>query len=474
MKFKSYILIACLTFGLGSCDKSFDELNIDPTKLTDVELRLMLPEIISQAMFNEGTNQNRIAGIVIQQFEGIDAQQLQYTSYVLGEDAVNNFWRFGLYTGVLRSCQVIIDQAAEEGATYYSGVAKVIMANQYGIAASIFGDIPFSEALLGTENQKPAYDSQESVYAGVQTMLDNAITDLTDGAGYVGGDLIYDADGSASADADKAAENAASWIATANALKARFYMHTGKRNGGAYASALAELGGAFQSLITQPQFTFETSETANWSLAKLGIERASTLAISAYFVGVMDNDPRQSNYMEDLGGPVFGFYNGSNADLTWAQNTSTIPMISYVEVKFIEAEALARTGSSQGDVEAALSAGITASMIQAGSSNYDTYVMENSDLTGLDTDGMIQKIIMEAYKAYYGFAFHETWANYRRTGFPALTPHPDGTNGFNPTGVVPRRLLYVESESQTNSASVEAARARQGGALLDQDVWAFE
>jgi Starch-binding associating with outer membrane len=461
MKFKSYILLACLIFGLGACDKKLDELNIDPTKLTDVELRLMLPDIISQAMFNEGTNHNRIAGIVMQQFEGIDAQQLQYTSYILGEDAVNNYWRFGLYTGVLRSCQVILDKAAEEGATYYSGVARVIMANQYGIATSIFGDIPFSEALLGTENLKPAYDTQESVYAGVQTMLDDAIRDLTDGAGYGGGDLIFDGD-------------AAAWIATAKALKARYYMHTGKRNGSGYGTALIELSGAFESLDAQPQFTFETSETANWALAKFGIERPSTLGINSFFVGVMDSDPRQVHYMEDLGGPVFDFYNGTNADLTWAQNTSTIPMISYVEVKFIEAEALARTGGTQGDVEAALTAGITASMIQAGATDYDQYVTDNSDLSGLDMDGMIQKIMMEAYKAYFGYAFHETWANYRRTGVPTLTPHPNGTNGFNPSGVVPRRLLYVESESQTNSANVEAARARQGGGLLDQDVWAFK
>jgi hypothetical protein len=461
MKFKSYILLVCLIFGLGACDKKLDELNIDPTKLTDVELRLMLPEIISQAIFNEGTNQNRIAGIIMQQFEGIDAQQLQYTSYVLGEDAVNNFWRFGLYTGVLRSCQVILDKAAEEGATYYSGVARVIMANQYGIATSIFGDIPFSEALLGTDNLKPVYDSQESVYAGVQTMLDDAIRDLTDGAGYAGGDLIFDGD-------------AAAWIATAKALKARYYMHTGKRNGSAYGTALIELSGAFQSLDAQPQFTFESSETANWALAKFGIERPSTLGISGNFVSVMDNDPRQPHYMEDLGGPLFDFYNGTNADLTWAQNTSTIPMISYVEVKFIEAEAIARTGGTQGDIEAALSAGITASMMQAGASDYDQYVTDNSDLSGLDMDGMIQKIMMEAYKAYFGYAFHETWANYRRTGFPVLTHHPNGTNGFNPSGVVPRRLLYVESESQTNSANVEDARARQGGGLLDQDVWAFK
>ena len=82
--------------------------------------------------------------------------------------------------------------------------------------------------------------------------------------------------------------------------------------------------------------------------------------------------------------------------------------------------------------------------------------------------------MMEAYKAYYGFNFHESWSNYRRTDVPALVPSPLGSNGFNPSGVVPRRFLYVESETQTNSDAVAAARAAQGGALLDVDVWAFQ
>jgi hypothetical protein len=402
----------------------------------------------------------------MQQFEGIDAQQLQYTNYIIGEDAVNNYWNLGLYSGVLRSCQVIIDKATEEGATYYSGVAKIIMANQYGLATSFFGDIPFTEALKGIENLKPTYDTQESVYAGVQTMLDNAISDLGTATGYVGGDLIYDRDGDGIGDA-------AAWIATAKALKARFYTHTGKRNSGAYASALSELGGAFGSLAEQPQFTFESSLTANWALAKFGIERPSTLGISGNFVTMMDADPRQENYMQDLGGPVYEYYNGANGSLTWAQSTSTIPMISYVEVKFIQAEALARTGENATNVGAVLAEGITASMDQAGAVDFDdAYVTANSDLSGMDMDAMVDKILTEAYKAYYGYAFHETWANYRRTGIPSLVPSPIGSNGFNPSGVVPRRFLYPESESQTNSANVEAAKGRQGGALLDQPTWA--
>lgn len=81
-------------------------------------MNLILPEILSQAAYNKGATPGRAAGIVMQQFEGFDAQQVQYTQYTFGSDAFNNYWVSGLYSGVLRSCQVLIDKAETEGATF--------------------------------------------------------------------------------------------------------------------------------------------------------------------------------------------------------------------------------------------------------------------------------------------------------------------------------------------------------------------
>lgn len=449
MKYRLFMVLTILCIGFSSCEKKLDELNFDPTVLTEVDLRLMLPEAITQAVFNAGTNQNRIAGIVMQQFRGIDAQQLQYNNYVIGEDAINNHWNTGLYTGVLRSCQVIIDQATEEGAPFYSAVAKVLMANQLGIAASMFGDLPFNEALKGSENLKPTYDSQESIYATVQRLLDEGISEIS-AIGYVGGDLIFDGD-------------VAAWQATARALKARYLMQTYNRNSGAAAAALTQLDGAFAE-ANQPSFTFGTSETQNWSLAKFGIERPSTLMFHERFAAMLEGDPRLAVYATFDG--TFWQYFG--AGLVWGQSDATVPLISYVEVKFLEAEALARTG---GDASGALAEGIQASFDLVGVDEAG-YVAANSDLSGLSGDAAIQKIIEEAYKSYYGFAFHESWANYKRTGYPAI-PSENQINGFNPSGSVPIRFLYPESESQTNSENVEAAKNRQDGALLDSPLWAF-
>ena len=448
---------------MPSCDKSLEEINQDPSRLSSVEMRLMLPEILAQSAYNKGATAARAAGLITQQFIGIDAQQIQIYNYVIGEDAFNNYWRTGLYAGVLRSCQVLNEKADEEGSTFYSGVAKIIMANEYALAASMFGDIPFSQALLGTENTKPEYDTQESVYTGVQDMLTEAISDLGQGTGYVGGDLIYNGD-------------AALWIGTANALKARYAMHLTKRDAAkASASALTAIANAFSSTDDQPNFAFGSAQIDNWSLAKFGIERPATLGINENFANLMTakNDTfRQDAYME-LNGSEWTFFNAANPSLVWGASDAVIPLISYSEVKFLEAEALARTNAPDADVQAALEAAIKASMDMAKVVD-PNYIAEYSDVTGLSSDDKIQRIIEEAYVAYYGHNLLENWTNYRRTGYPALTPPAIGVNGFNPSGVVPRRFLYVGSETQTNRDNVDAARARQNGGLLDDDTWAFE
>ena len=456
MKFKIYIVLAVFLMSVTSCEKSLEDLNLDPTRVTDVELRLMLPEIIAQSMYSEGATGARAIGIVMQQFFGIDAQQLAYNDYIMGEDLMNNYWGTGLYSGALRSCSVMMAKATEEEASFYNGVGAILMANQYGIATSWFGDIPYSEALKGTENLKPAYDSQQSVYAGVIASLDSAISTLGNATGYAGGDLIHGGD-------------AAAWIKTARALKARFLMHQAKRNPGNYAAALSEIAQSYASSSEQSAFTFETGQNANYSLNKFGVGRPGTLGFHPQFAAMLEGDPRADLYYIDDGSGNLLFYQ-AGANLPYSREDATIAMISFAELKFMEAEAQLEGGNASAASDA-LAAGIMASMEMSGADMAAGQAYADSIVGGTVN---LETIINEAYKAYYGNAFGTTWANYRRTGFPNLTPSANGVNGLNPSGVIPQRFLYVESETASNSDNVAAARAAQGGALLDSKLWAFE
>lgn len=470
MKRLIYILVGAIamTFTLNSCDLA--EKNIDPTRVADVSLNLIMPTAISQTAYNQSSLQARMPGIIMQQFVGFDAQQVAYTNYVITRDEFNNYWNFGLYAGALKDCDVIITKAVAEGQIHYEGIAKVLMAYNYGMAATMFGDIPFSQALQGLDNLKPAYDTQEDVYTGIQQLLDEAITLLgQDGppGGPAGDDLIYSGD-------------AASWVATAHALKARFHLHLSKRNGAAaYNSVLSELDMAFASLADQPNFAWETALLSACPIAAFGIERANTMNIDGRFADWMDarNDPRKDKYMVlNDAGTGWLFHQNGNTDLYWAQNNTVVPLISFVELEFMRAEALLETNAADADVQAALESGISASMDQVGidPADYAAYVAAQSDLSGLSMDEKRERIMEEAYSAYYGHSFLEIWNNYRRTGYPALTPSADGSNGLNPGGGIPRRFPLPIDELTTNRANFEAALARQGGGLMDVDTWANE
>ncbi|MEM7106316.1 MAG: SusD/RagB family nutrient-binding outer membrane lipoprotein [Bacteroidota bacterium] len=463
-----YCLVAVLSLSaFQSCELA--ELNVDPTRPADVALNLMMPEAITSSVFNQYSNPARISGLVIQQFRGFDAQQVAYSdNYSIPEITFNNYWRTGLYAGSLKTCQRILDKAIEGGNPHYQGIAKILMADGFGTAASYFGDIPFSEALKGIDDLKPAYDTQQAVYAGVQTLLDEAIALLNQPASAApptNDDLIFGGD-------------AAKWIATANALKARYYMHTQKRDAGAAGNALTLIqNSAFQSAADQPNFAFGSGQTDNNPLAKFGVERPNTIVIDSRFADQMtaNADPRQVKYME-FDGENWLFFNDSNTDLIWAANASVMPLISFVELKFLETEALYHTGASDSDVQDALIAAITASMEANGiaQTDYQAYVDTYGDLGGLSSAEIHERIMVQAYFAYYGVAFPQSFANFRRTGHPSLTPAPNGTNGLNPSGGVPQRWLYAASEAQTNSANLEVARNNQGGALMDVPVWAFQ
>ncbi len=459
MKSIKYIFLLLVgAFIFNACSDQLEEINTNPNALTEVDLRLMMPEAIVQSFFNLGTNPARVSGLIMKQFEGLDAQQFDYMNYNITTNAMDNYWNTGLYSGALRSCSAIIEKVEAEGdGAFYSGLAKVLMANQYGIATSMFGDIPQSEALLGLDVSKPNYDSQESVYAAVQALLDEGIADLgaSDPANYAGGDLVFGGD-------------PAAWIATAQGLKARFYMHTSKRTGD-YASALSALNASFTSLDAQPNLQFETSATANHALAKFGTERPGTLGFHPEFAAMLDGDPRADSYF----GEGFDYFvQGTTA---WGANDATLPLISFVELKIIQAEIMTRNGM---DASSVLEEAINASLTQIGLDDEGAYAAANSSLAGLSMDAAIEQIMTEAYKAYYGYNFTETWTNYRRTGYPAITPQNNTANGLNPGGLVPRRFLYADTEFATNSDNVEAAIMSQGGdpesQTLDTDVWAFQ
>ena len=62
----------------------------------------------------------------------------------------------------------------------------------------------------------------------------------------------------------------------------------------------------------------------------------------------------------------------------------------------------------------------------------------------------------------------ETFANFRRSGFPALTPNTYPGKDVSP---FVRKLTYPDSEYAINTTNLNEAISRQGGDKLDTRVW---
>lgn len=195
----------------------------------------------------------RCAGVFTQQLIGSNNQQLQWcTGYGVGENDISGQMS-GFYTGGgLRGLRNIQAAAEASGDNFLLGIAKIWEGYVIGTAASVWGDLPYREAV--TEGiESPALDPQQQVYSDVQAVLDEGIVALTALGAPAGncvpaeGDLIY------CASAVARATQIARWIRAAHTLKARFYLHLVERQGvTAYQSALAEANLGINEAATTP------------------------------------------------------------------------------------------------------------------------------------------------------------------------------------------------------------------------------
>jgi hypothetical protein len=78
-------------------------------------------------------------------------------------------------------------------------------------------------------------------------------------------------------------------------------------------------------------------------------------------------------------------------------------------------------------------------------------------------------MISEQYWAATLLNEYESYNNWRRTGYPTLTPI--NYDGNVTGGTIPRRLIYPVSEQATNGENYGAAVARQGADNFTTRIW---
>jgi len=399
----------------------------------------------------------RNATIYNQQIIGSNNQQLiQATQYQVAENDITGF-QSGFYTGGglvgLRNIQA----AAHEGNDpLIEGIAKVWEGFAFGTATSIWGDLPYTEA-LDPAILTPKLDAQQSIYASVQTRLDEGIA-LLQTASTTGncdpGDLIY------CATTTTRALQVSRWIAAANTMKARFHLHLVERNGNAeYTAALAAAANGINEVPTTAvqaihgqapgdfrDFHGNTQDVDANIWGEFLLARQDVVA-GNMLVSVLKarTDPRLTAYFDpNAGGQVIGM-NGDAAIVgTGAASQINLsvrrafsfrqPLVTWAENQLIQAEANFRLGN------------VAAATVNV--NNVRTRVGLAALATVTFDDVMLEKYIAQ-------FQNIDSWNDYKRTCIPLV--RPNGT-----AAEVPGRLPYGSAE-RTNNPNLPLPSAYPAG-----------
>lgn len=451
IKIPYLVVIFALLFGSVSCDNWIDqELNIDPDSPADVPMNLLLPAIQQSMGYNLlGNNSVRTNNIWMQHFDGVDRQSFTEARYQLKSADVNNLWN-SIYTEMFMNTQLLINKAMEEGkeSPNFAGVGQVMMATTLGITTDLWGSIPFSDAFKGGENVlRPVFDSQEQVYGSLFSLLDNAMTNLnaTTNALDVSGDVIYGG-------------NISKWKKAANSIRARHELQLSEVNGSsAYSAALAALANGFASNADDMEVPFET---ANKNPIFQFMEQRTDIRMGSTLVDMMaaTDDPRLPFYAAvDGDGNYTGSSPGSqNAAASYpgsynADEDAPTVLMSYAELKFIEAECKLMLGQS--GAQEAFEDAVAASVLKVTGSTNQSWL--DANINGMTVT--LQDIIEQKYIALY--STNQPYADYRRTGYPMLSLAAGAVQTS-----IPSRFPYAQNSLDYNAENVPSV-------VITDKVW---
>ena len=457
---KKYIsifsVLLLILFAFSCSDETMDEIDTDPNNPTNVPISMLMSGCTAATPYwVTGTTLAWYSSVFVEHTAGAhgqmrDADRRANLTSQLGE----NPWAFYVYPRLLPDLKIIIEKGSEgggeEGKWIDVGIAKVMQAYTYLVFTDTWGRVPYSEATLGAENRKPVFDTQESIYNAMQALFNEAIADLQkENISTTGGeDYIYGGDPDA-------------WIMAAYSLKARAANRLSNIDAtGSAAEALAAVNNGFAS--TEDDFTFD-----NWA-DDLGHENTwfqeenerAHHSLSVTFYDILDgvNDPRIPLFLNQVNGEYVPAQNGTSEEdqagtiyskisSNVINATAPLPIMTFAELKFIEAECHLRKAAP--DAAAALAAyavGLDAALAQAGveATEADAYKAQPevlpTDAANLTTD-MIWK---QKYIHLWPYGSIEAYAEWRRTGYPALT------NPFE----APRRFPYPQNEISGNAENV--------------------
>lgn len=448
-----YILALVIVTSVSSCQKMVDGINDNPNQLTvdAIDAGLFLKGAEIQNMLIQLGQLDRTASFYSGQLIGYEQVEQERFNYIFTDRTFD--WPG--YQSVLTPLREIRERKPNN--SLYQGISKIVEAHLIGTYASLFGDIPYSEAL--SDNENPKFDGQVEVFAALQTLLSNAITDLetATSSDVVLGDYIFNGDKT-------------KWLQSAYTLKARYYMIT-KEYGEAYSAALNGISSEGNSMMFVPYSGVSDANSKNTIYERLqegGVRIGVTPDAThpSYLLELLDT--RSNAKTNEQARKQYYAIDHTNADGNTGIAAELEPqvLISYQENLLILAEAGARTESFAtglghlNEMRSVLSTGaLFNSSVSSLTMQYDAYVAADFDAGGMEntsgdltaTRALLREIVEERYLT--GFLTYMPFDDTRRLQKNDTDiAVPFGLNTPTQTQNV-ERFLYPSDEIESNTSA---------------------
>jgi len=405
----------------------------------------------------------------------------------------------------------IIEFNNEKDWSNYKAIAYILRSYHLQYMVDLYGDVPYTEMHMRSENLTPSYDNSLSVYQNLNEDVDKALALIA--AAPATTETVGNRDGVFGG-------SMAEWTKFANTLKLRLAIR-GRSSSNATASTyfnnvIANLntsGAAFidANVMYNPGYTNDAAAKQNpfynangFTTSGAQTGNRNVIVATKYIIDYMDGnqgagdgnttypvDSRlQRLFSPATGGTdpdgYFGIEQGQLfADVPSGQKLNllgpglinTDPAIgsasdayffTLAESKFLQAEAQ-EAGILAGTARDSFEDGVNASFATLGATP-GGYLASAHAIDGLGWDATTNKleaIMTQKWLALGGINGIETWIEHSRTGFPNV-PLP-----FTATdAAMPVKLLYPESEVTGNTTNVPSQDRNTAFSSVTAAFWA--
>jgi hypothetical protein len=496
----------------GACDEDFVEVNTDPYAVTDVDPALLFAGAQRSHLGTWAAEHTIVQQFVIPYTAGA-TDGFNFNSNI---DEVSNPKWDQSYTGAIRNLAqalVLLDKENSDRVNLRSMI-RIWKAQVFMGVVDAYGDVPYFDAGKAVNGLifYPEYNDDAAIYEDLYSEIKAGIAALNPDGDFVSADLFYGVSGKNAT--TNAADQVAKWKKLGNSLLLRLGMRYSKINPGKAAERALEAftGGVMTSNADNAYIKYgvgaihtENNNLRNFSQYNYAAEafvnqlkstsdpRGKFIVANFADPGAVVNDTDPDTVLANQFGVPIGVLNtdivskpayrgarGGGLNYSqmniWAVASPAAPdfYVTYAQTLLLLAEAAHKgwiSGSAKTYYDNAIRADMDVYKLYPSTtpiteSEIATYLAK-PDVAFNTTDAL--ELINTQYWIINIRNGTEAFANFRRSGYPALAPNP-ANNNLN--GGFVRRLSYPDREASANAAKYTDASSRIGGDnLLSRVFW---